>query len=642
MKKILAIIAASLLAPSLVQAKVVLPHFITDSMVVQHNSEITIPGTAKKRARVTITPSWLSSPIKVKADAAGRFTAKIPTPDSGGPYSISFSDGQTTTISDILAGEVWFCSGQSNMEMPVGGWGNVANYRQEIAEAGNPNLRLLQVAKQRSFAPQADTEANMGGWRTASPSTVAGFSAIGYFFGRDLQPAIGMPVGIIDCTWGGTPIEAWMAYETLAALGQKQSELELIKSSGFDSSLLEAKHQQAMKEWNEMAIPRTDTVDIASLRLSGGYMPAPAQWETSVLPGFDGIVWMQRDFDMPATCAGREGTISLAMIDEQDETYVNGRLVGKMLGYNTPRVYEIPAGVLRPGRNTVTIKVTDSSGEGGIWGHESDMWVKAAGHKAPLAGNWAYEVLSDFTKFPPKPVSPSRFTSPTVLYNAMASPILSTMPLAGVLWYQGCSNVGRAADYSVAFKAMIEAWRNLQGNESMPFYFVQIASYLQPKRLQPESQWAALRQAQADALLLSNTAMVVTTDLGDSDDIHPKNKQEVARRLLNIALNRNYGKVLPAYSPMLEEAKADGREITLTFDSDVIMYNGGKGFIVKDAEGAWSLGYGRQIASDTIVVVSDNAASPVEIRFNWADYPEGQIYGMSGLPLVPFSSELKN
>ncbi len=629
-------VCGALIFPLAASAKVTLPQFFTDSMVVQQKAEITIPGKAKKGATVKITPSWSGETVKAKADKNGKFTAKLTTPDAGGPYSITFDDGQKLTLNDVMAGEVWFCSGQSNMEMPVDGWGKVMDYRREVAEANSPNLRLLQIKKATSYSPQEDAEVNMGGWRSATPQSVPEFSSIGYFFGRQLNNELDIPIGIIDCTWGGTPVEAWSSYELLNSLGEFGPELQQIVDNNYDASALLAAYEQQMEEWDKMVIPQN--VDFEETSAKWATMPVPGVWEDSVLPAFDGIVWMRKTFDVPAADAGKAAMLNLACIDDEDITYLNGQKVGAISGYNVERSYEIPAGVLKAGENTVLVRVLDTGGGGGIYGNADDVSLVIDGTPISLAGDWEYTVASDFGSFPPRPVSPLSSSYPTVLYNAMMHPV-TVMPVAGVLWYQGCANVGRDEQYSKVFKGMIEDWRKDWNNPELPFYFVQLAGYLQPKRFQPNSEWAALRQAQANALALNNTGMAVAIDLGNPDDIHPKNKQEVARRLAAMALNDCYGKEQPCRAPEVKSTKVDGRYVRLTFNEPVTMYGGGQGFVIKGKDGEWAVAYGRQLSPTEIEVSSDEVASPIELRYDWADYPEGNLRSLSGLPVAPFKTK---
>lgn len=619
--------------PFIGNAAVTLPQFFTDSMVVQHDAMLTIPGTAKKNATVKVTPSW-GETVKVKADKNGHFKAQIATPACGGPYSITFDDGKKTTLNDVWSGEVWFCSGQSNMEMPVEGWGRVMDYKREVETANNPMVRLLQVQKQTAYGPQDDTKVNMGGWRPVSPETVRNFSSIGYFFGRGLNENTGVPVGIIDCTWGGTPIESWMAYGSLERAGEFANDLKTIRDNNFDSNQIVANYQAAYDKWLAEVLPEEIGFDCSVMQEGWQTMMQPGLWEESGLEAFDGIVNYQREFTVSAADAGKAATMSLGMIDDDDMTYVNGVKVGETKGYSVSRTYEIPAGVLKEGKNVVTVRIVDTGGGGGFWSKPNDMYLQTATSKIPLDGAWQYSVAYDFANnpMPQSPVSP---LFPTVLYNAMMHPI-TVMPVKGVLWYQGCNNVGRAAQYSKLFKTMIEDWRKDWNNPDMPFYFVQLAAYQEPKAFQPNSQWAALRQAQKDALALPNTGMAVAIDLGHPTDIHPKNKQEVARRLLNIALNEQYGKRIASYAPEVKKTDINGRYVTLTFDGPVALYGGGQSFIVKSADGQWAEAYGRLVSDTQVEVSSDQIENPIEVRYDWADYPDGDLRGQNGLPVAPF------
>lgn len=465
--------AAVALCAAGADAKVVLPHFVTDSMVVQQQSLWTITGRSSG-SRVKVRASWSRHALTAKVMSDGTFSIRLATPKAGGPYTITFDDGDRTTLRDIYSGEVWLCSGQSNMEMPVGGWGKVMNYWHEIMSANHPEVRFLQISKQRSFVPAADTDVNMGGWRTCTPETVENFSSVAYFYAREMARRLGVHVGVIDCTWGGTPAEAWSSYAGVSSVEGFENETGMMADNGFD-------------------------------------------------------------------------------------------------------------------------------------------------------------------KLPRRPVSAESASFPTVLYNAMLYP-LRQLPIKGVLWYQGCANVGRAAQYGPLFRRLISDWRRLWGNDSLPFYFVQLAAYLKPVQVQPDSEWAALRQAQAGALSLDGTAMVVTTDIGDSTDIHPKNKQEVARRLSLVALRRAYGfSDITDRAPALSSCEIKGSEAVLRFDGDVVTRGEApRGFIVLTDKGQWAAPEAVKTDARTIrITVGGNI---VAVRYNWADYPCGNLFGPTGLPVALFEA----
>lgn len=624
-----------------VAAKVKLPAFVTDSMVVQQQSLWTVNGTAEGR-RVTVTTSWNGESTAADVGADGKFTVGITTPNAGGPYTITFDDGDKTTLADVYSGEVWLCSGQSNMEMPVGGWGKVMNYEQEIAAAWHPEVRLLQVKKQTAYTPQADTEVNMGGWRTCTPATVENFSSIAYFYAREMSKRLGVHIGVIDCTWGGTPAEAWSSLDGVSSVPGFEDEVRMLTSNGFDKARIKADYEAQVARWMQLAESSDGQVAAAGTSpciLSGDNlptMPVPKEWEKTALPAFNGIVVMQRGFEIPQDWAGKALELHLGCIDDEDVTYFNGVKIAEGSGYNVKREYTVPAELVKAGRAVVTVRVTDFEGEGGICGSDDGLAAVQDGKRISLAGDWQYKVMADFAKLPHKPVSPESSSFPTVLYNAMLYP-LHTLPVKGVLWYQGCANVGRAGQYSPLFRRLIQDWRRLWRNDSLPFYFVQLAAYLQPREVQPESEWAALRQAQADALQLDNTAMAVAIDIGNPDDIHPKNKQEVARRLSLIALRRAYGREdVVDRAPAVTSYDINGNTATLRFDGNIKLDGAApRGFIVQTEGGQWAVGQAVMTSGDTITLTADG--NIVALKYNWADYPDGNLRGDTGLPVPQFS-----
>lgn len=636
-KNIFPLIGISLLMPVALQAKVVLPQFITDNMVVQQSSELTLPVKSNPNAVVTVLPSWTSKVYETTTDDKGEAIIKIKTPKAGGSYSITFDDGEITKLDNIMSGEVWLCSGQSNMEMPVGGWGKVMNYEKEIAAANYPNIRLLQVQKTVGYVPAGDVAVNMGGWRECSPETVAEFSSIAYFFARELSAKLNVPIGVIDTTWGGTPAEAWTGYETMLGVEGFEKELSRMERCNFSQEDMAVDYERELNEWMALANKENGAFEIADYNETLPVMPVPGLWENSKLPGFDGIVWMQYRFDVPVGCEGKSMKLHLGMIDDEDITYLNGIQIAKGSGYNSQRVYEVPAELVKSGNSVISVRVSDFGGEGGIHGSPSDFYAEVDGKRIPLHGDWRYYIAADFSKLPTKPISVGSSSYPTVLYNAMLHP-LHVLPVKGFLWYQGCANVGREEQYADMFPAMIENWRELWNDDDLPFYFVQLAGFLQPRKVQPDSEWAALRNAQAVALSLDNTAMAVAIDLGDPNDIHPKNKQEVARRLSLIALNRDYGKKCEYRAPEVKKSHFAGDCVVLSFDKPVkSLANNVTGFIVGDAQGRYVSADVKVLSERKIELRATGMERIEHVKYNWADYPDGNIVGVSSnLPVAPF------
>ena len=316
----------SLCVAAFAQAKVTLPSFFTDNMVIQQNSQLTLPGKAKAGKQVTVKVSWNYEKYTAKASADGHFSIEVPTPPAGGPFQITVSDGEKLVLNNVLSGEVWICSGQSNMEMPVAGWGKVMNYEQEVADADYPSIRLLQVKKTVAFSPQDNVEMNMNGWQECSSATVPEFSSVAYFYARKLWKELNVPVGVIDCTWGGTPAESWTSHQTLKQVMGFQKKMAEMESAGFQREKLVELYHQEMDEWLQQFDARDagfkDGVPqwISALQTGNGWKPMelPAYWETRGL-NFDGTVWFQKEVEIPADWSGKEISFHLAMIDDDDE-----------------------------------------------------------------------------------------------------------------------------------------------------------------------------------------------------------------------------------------------------------------------------------------------------------------------------------
>lgn len=641
-----ALAAAAAMALGL-QAEVTLPQFYTDNMIVQRNATLTIPGTATPGANVTVKADWNKKAVATgKADAKGRFSLQIPTPEAGGPYTIVVSDGNGApkVLSNVLSGEVWLCSGQSNMEFPVSGWGHVMGEDEVVATSINPAVRLLQIKKNISFSPLDDAEVNLGGWTEANPSAM-NFSAIAYLFAKNLSDSLQVPVGVIDSSWGGTVAEAWTPYADIEPVPGFEKELTTLKRSNFSAKGVEEEYRRQCVEWEKAFEKATINFDKAVMQTDSRWneMPVPGEWENTVLPGFDGVVWAQYALNIPESAAGKPLKLHFGPVDNEDNTYFNGVQVGTKNGWSTPRTYTVPGELVKGGSNTITVRIIDFDGGGGFVGSPDMYYAEMAdGTSIPLAGQWSYTVASKLSDLPPHPITPQGPNYPTMLYNAMINP-LKTMPVKGVLWYQGCANVGRAEQYSPLFKNLIKAWRREWKNENMPFYFVQLAGWLKPQVLQPDSEWAALRQAQADALELPGTGMAVAIDLGNPNDIHPTNKQEVARRLGLLAINRTYGhKKLVDAAPVCSSVKAHGDKIKVKF-SDKIVPKGGvlTGFIIAGADGKWAPATARPSGDNGVELSSPLVAAPVQVKYAWADHPFGSVYGTTGLPVAPFSAKSK-
>ena len=631
------------------QAKVVLPSVFTDNMVLQQKTDITFYGDATKNKQLTVKTGWNGKEYHTEADGQGKWSLKIPTPAAGGPYEITFSDGKKLQLKNVMIGEVWFCSGQSNMEMPVAGWGKVMNYEQEIAEAAYPAIRLFQVKKNTSLAPLKEVESTLGGWQECSSATVPEFSALAYFYARALWKELNVPIGGIDCTWGGTPAEAWTNHETLRQVMGFREEMDKLERLGFDPNRMEQAYSEERAHWQSLFTEKDKEMENGKLCWTAPSL-SEEDWQTISLPGywegkglkdFDGIIWFRRSLEIPAEWAGKPLTLRLGMIDDEDITYFNGVEIARGAGYMTPRTYTIPAKLVKAGKAVLAVRVSDFGGEGGIHGKAEELYVEADGKRISLAGDWKYRIGLSLKGFPPAPVSPIQSSSyPTVLFNAMVKP-WTAFPIKGVIWYQGEANVGRSEQYGDLFPALITDWRR-QWRSDFPFYFVQLANFMESKKIQPNSEWAALREAQTKALKLDQVGMAVTIDIGLADDIHPKNKQEVGRRLALLALAGSYGKNVSSSAPVFQNYIIKGDKMELDFgqkqDGFKIKDTTLKGFTIAGPDRVF---YSAEamVQNGKIIVSSPKVSVPLAARYGWADNPDCNLYGENGLPVAPFRTD---
>lgn len=632
-----------------VQAKVKLPAVFSDNMVLQQKTNAAFWGQAEPNKTIEIGTSWSARKYTALADGNGDWKILVATPSYGGPYTIDISDGETLTLKNVLIGEVWLCSGQSNMEMPLAGWGKIKDYQKEISEAKYPNIRLLQAEHVTANRPLKDVKVTGGGWQECSPQSVAEFSSVAYFFAREIYRKKGIPVGLIHTSWGGTVAEAWTSGSTLKTMPYFAEAVNRIERTDKEKVLANTK--RAMENWQNTVLAKdTGFEQGRPLWVATAYddsswktMALPALWEDAALPGFDGAVWFRKKISIPASWAGKDLKINLGTIDDDDITYFDGVKMGDTKGYGETRSYTVPAAQVKGGEFVLAVRVFDLTGGGGIYGDNKVIALSSAtGESISLDGNWQYKVglnLKDIPAVPSANESPNR---PAVLYNSMIHPFIP-FAIRGAIWYQGESNAGRANQYRTLFPAMITDWRKKWNIGDFPFYFVQLANYMKTAEQPVASNWAELRDAQLKTLSLPNTGMAVTIDIGDAGNIHPKNKQEVGRRLALIALARTYGDKNPYSGPLAISQQVNGNSVSITFKYT----NGGlktkdgtalTGFAVAGADQKfyWA---DAVIKGSKVVLSSAQVPNPVAVRYAWADNPVCNLYNGAGLPASPFRTD---
>ena len=635
------------------------PSIIGDNMVLQQGRKVGFWGTASRGERVTVRMAGRAA--RAVADGRGRWEAFLGPLKAGGPHVLTVTGGNTLTFRNVLVGEVWVCSGQSNMEWPLA---QAEGGHEAAAEARHPEIRLFTVEKRTAPEPLEDVR---GRWVVATPEQALRFSAVGYYFGRELHRRLRVPVGLIHTSWGGTPAESWTSRVALAARPEFRPILERYENELRDLPRLRQEHARKMAEWErQYAVPdagnKGEALGYADpARDAEGWrkMRLPQQWEAAGL-NLDGVIWFRREVEVPPAWAGRGLVLSLGPIDDFDTTYFNGERVGATGGetpnaYTRPRRYKVPGALVRPGRNVVAVRVYDRMGGGGFGGGGEAGAMSlapegaAGGGALSLEGEWGYKPEAvveskplDYSGYPGPRPGPENPNNPTVLYNAMVAP-LTPFAIRGAIWYQGESNAGRAYQYRTLFPAMIRDWRARWGSGDFPFYFVQLANWRARKDEPSESDWAELREAQFLTMRgVPRTGMAVAVDIGEADDIHPRNKRDVGLRLARWALADAYGQRVVPSGPLYTSHAVEGDRIRVRFEhARGLKTSDGRppaGFAVAgiDRKFVWAEA---RVEGDSVVVWSPRVPQPVAVRYAWADNPEVNLYNAENLPASPFRTD---
>lgn len=641
-------------------ARPVLSPLFTDNMVIQQQTKAPIWGQAKAGRKVTVTASWDGKTVTGMADAKGDWRVELQTPSAGGPYTITVSDGEKVTLQNVMVGEVWICSGQSNMEMPIDGWTQVNNYEQEKQEANQyPNIRLLQVKQHIATQPSREVVAD-NGWEVCSAQTVKGFSAAGYFFGRDIHKYQNVPIGLINASWGGTFIEPWTSYEALSTHPDISEAAAAVKSIPSDPEGQAKFYDETMGRWQDeetkldpgykdgcatWAAPDFDDSSWQKVSL-------PKDWADMGLGNFDGAMWYRLSVDVPSDMAGRDLLLSLSNVDDIDYTYFNGEQVGRTFEYGQKRNYVVPARLVKAGRNVIAVRCVDNIGGGGINSNASELFLasfKVSKGKRQLvktmslATEWRYMKTVDIHQLPPIPSM--RIGQPnqaTVLYNAMIHPFVG-FAIRGAIWYQGCNNERKGYQYRELLPLMIRDWRQKWGYD-FPFYIAQLANNRQLQTAPGDDEWAEVREAQAMAAQhVANSGMACLIDIGDANDIHPRNKQEAGRRLALVARAKTYGESQLEYAgPTYRNYQIEGQQIRIFFDHAKGLRpadgNTVKGFAIAGSDHKWHWA-DAHIDGETVIVCCPDVQHPIAVRYAWHINPICNLQNAASLPAVPFRTD---
>jgi sialate O-acetylesterase len=623
-------------------AQVKLPALVRDSMILQRDTRLTIWGWAAPMEKVTV--SFNKRKYKTTTDANGQWKVMLQPMKAGGPFTMNIDGSNHLTLKDILVGDVWLCSGQSNMVHQMG-IHNV-RYAEEIRTANNPEIRHFWVPNVPNLqGPQADLPG--GYWKSANPTNILDFSAVAYFFAKDLYAKYHVPIGLINASWGGTPIEAWMSEDAFKAFPEILKTVEKNKDTAYINSF--------GRRAAPTGAPRARPVDkgVTESWFSTSYVPKgwrniniPGYWEDQGIKDLDGVVWYRREFDVPASMTNIPAKIFLGRIVDADVLYINGKQVGATTYMYPQRRYLLPEGTLKAGKNLFVIKVTNNFGKGGFVPDKPYQLI-AGTDTIDLKGYWQYkvgQVNSPFRGGGGGGGGVAPHLAPTGLYNSMIAP-MENYAVKGFVWYQGEANSGRAAEYAKLQPAMIADWRQKWNEPNAPFLYVQLPGFNEMTYTPGESQWAGFREAQLSSLSVPNTAMAVAIDLGEWNDIHPDRKKEVGDRLALAAEKIAYGEKDIVYSgPLYQSAKVNGNQIEISFThtgSGLVAIDGDElsEFAIAGADKKFVWGKAT-IEGDKVVVTSPDVSNPMYIRYAWAECPVNpNLFNKEGLPASPFRTD---
>ncbi len=630
-----------------------LPSLFTDHMVLQRDVPVPVWGWADPGAEISV--ALLTNRASTRCGKDGRFRLELPALQAGGPHTlvVSSAAGAELVLKDVLVGEVWLCSGQSNMDWSV----SISGYSAaEIRRGGPERLRLFKTPNRPSSTPCEEVP---GQWTSSAEQYLAPFSGVGYAFACELIRNLDVPVGLVQSAWGGTAAEWWTPIEALTADPELRPIVERMWAQGPIPEPGSPEHKAAIARWEEQAFHKDpgnkgEAKGWAKAKVEAGKwkeMELPQYWEATGL-NIDGAVWFRKTIKIPEAWVGSDLMLSLGPIDDFDTTYVNGTRVGGIgketpNAFQVPRCYDVPAKLVTSRSLTIAVRVFDHLGNGGIYGTGAQMLLHQSGEEGDairLDGTWQYRVELALEPKPwlEPPVTADAPSQPARLWNGMIQPLVP-YAMRGAIWYQGESNADRAEQYRILMRTMINCWRDAFATE-LHFYQVQLAPFMQRREQPGESAWAELREAQEQLEKdLRHVDCAVIIDSGDVLDIHPRNKPLVGRRLARIALAKTYGQELEHSGPRLAAWEAGSGTARLRFshcEGGLVAFNGPpvRGFAIagKDKVFHWA---DATIDADCVILRSAKVAVPVAVRYAWSDHPDANLMNQDNLPARPFRTD---
>jgi sialate O-acetylesterase len=644
-----------------------IPSIFSDNMVLQQNSKVSFWGKAEPGLNVNIKASWEES-ANTTVNTEGSWLVSVNTPSAGGPFEINLQIGDSViTYKNVLTGEVWLCSGQSNMEMPLQGWppnDTIANSKEEIENANYPNIRLFTVS--RAFSNKREFNCT-GEWEECTPQTASSFSATAYFFGRKLSEELNIPVGLIHSSWGGTPVESWTSAEFLKEVNEYKSIVNDIKSSETDvkkyndwllsHQIVDVNDKAEADKWMNLEFDDAECSETDYPDSNWRVMNLPTLWEATDVGNIDGVIWFRKKVQIPENWKGEDLVLELGPVDDMDRTYVNGALIGayeKQGFWQTDRIYNVPANLIQSNELQIAVRVIDTQGGGGLFGAKEKMKIHPTGsnNSISLSDEWKYLPVAqysdqkffvfgtkqnDYEKRPLLKINLSAYT-PTMLFNGMINPLIP-YSISGVIWYQGEANTGNPEAYTTLFPLMINNWRE-EWDREFPFYYVQIA----PFDYGNETHSEKLRESQLKALSVPNTGMVVTLDIGDTNTIHPANKKDVGERLARWALAKNYNKDIYYSGPIYKSMEIAGDKIILSFDyadNGLIIkgINSKNNFLIAGEDKIFKEAK-IEIKHNKLILSNPEIRNPVAVRYAWNNLDAATLFNKEGLPASSFRTDI--